>query len=60
MSLHFVIPAPLQELTGNRREIRADGRAESSTSSSTARASDTRAAWALPCAMEQRFSSCRR
>jgi molybdopterin converting factor small subunit len=29
MSLNFVIPAPLQELTGNRREIRADGRAES-------------------------------
>ncbi|MGZ4777630.1 MAG: ubiquitin-like small modifier protein 1 [Thermoanaerobaculia bacterium] len=29
MPMHFVIPAPLRELTGNRREVRADGRADS-------------------------------
>jgi len=29
MALNFVIPAPLRELTGGRREVRADGRAES-------------------------------
>lgn len=29
MPLHFVIPAPLRELTGNRGEVRADGRANS-------------------------------